>query len=162
MKHRRQATGRRIATRDVPLVALVVLLGVSIGLGSMAVPGPRGAAAVPSSAAATVSARISVGAFSEAVPISPEFWGVNVAVAQRFNDTDAASVAATPVTYLRFPGGTLAEEYNYTTGVLTENNGTQIQATTSTPEFVKACHQMGCEAILQLPAEIDQPSTAAY
>lgn len=81
---------------------------------------------------------------------------------QAFTSADAAAVAATPATYIRFPGGVLGEELNYSSGVYTSSDGTQKKLTTSTAEFVTECKSIGCHAIMQLPVEIDSPSTAAY
>ncbi|MFZ0830733.1 MAG: hypothetical protein WAN40_06305 [Thermoplasmata archaeon] len=162
MKHRRHATARRVVTIAVPLAALFILLAGSMAFASLFDPGSPGASPTPFASPGAVSAHVVVGASSEATPISPAFWGINIAAAQRFNSVDAASVAATPVNYLLFPAGTLGEEYNYTSGYLTAGNGTQTLATTSTTQFVSSCEQIGCHAILQLPAEINRPGTAAY
>ena len=117
----------------------------------------------PSAAAPldVVTGNVAVGSFSSASAIPSAFWGVNVAAAQRFDPADAAAVAATPVTYLRFPAGVLAEEFNYTSGVITSLTGARSDATTSTKEFVTSCKKISCRAIMQLPAEIDSPATAA-
>ena len=139
-----------------------VLLVAVILLGALPVRGTGGTTPIAPAARPTLTGTVSVGAFSQAALIPSAFWGVNVAAAQRFNDTDAISVAATPVTYLRFPGGNLAEEYNYTTAILTADDGTQSRASTSTQMFVTACKLIQCHAILELPAEINQPATAAY
>jgi hypothetical protein len=88
-------------------------------------------------------------------------WGVNVAPTHVFNASETKLVAATPVRYLRFPGGDDTEWLNWTSGVLTEPEGTTTHATTSLADFVTACEAIQCKAILGLPAEIDQPSTAA-
>ena len=162
MKHRRHATARRVVTIAVPLAAVFILLAGSMAFASLFDPGSPGASPTPFASPGAVSAHVVVGASSEATPISPAFWGINIAAAQRFNSVDAASVAATPVNYLLFPAGTLGEEYNYTSGYLTAGNGTQTLATTSTTQFVSSCEQIGCHAILQLPAEINRPGTAAY
>ncbi len=110
----------------------------------------------------TVGGRVIVGSASERTAISSAFWGVDIAARQGFNAVDAASVAATPVSYLVFPSGNLGEEFNYTSGIFTRPNGAQSTAATSVPTFVTSCRLISCEAILQLPAEIDDPATAAY
>jgi len=162
MKHRRQATGRRTAASGARLVAIAVLLVTLIGVVSMPTPGSGGASPVASSSVPPASGRVLVGAFSDATPISSAFWGINVQSTNRFNSTDAASVAATPVTFVRFPGGNLGEEFNYTSGIITNITGAQSRSETSTQAFITACQRFHCNAILQLPAEIDQPGTAAY
>jgi hypothetical protein len=141
----------------------LVVLSITV-LGVLAMPMPKTGSASPSPSAAPplLSAQVVVGAFSEASPVPSAFWGVNIAATHRFDSADAAAVSATPATYLRFPGGILGEEYNYTSGMLTGDNGTQTASDTSTAEFVASCELMNCHAILQLPAEIDRPATAAY
>lgn len=99
---------------------------------------------------------------SAATNISPAFWGVDVLANYPFNGTNATHLARTPVSYLRFPGGALGEEFNYTSGVITRDTGATYNATTSTRQFVTSCNRIHCHAILQLPAEINQSATAAY
>ncbi len=113
------------------------------------------------SATSTTGASISVGALSSATAIPATFWGVNVPAAQPFSSSDASAVAKTPVTYLRFPGGILGEEFNYTSGILTTQSGSQKKASTTTAGFVTQCKAIHCEAILQLPAEINNTRVAA-
>src|SRR5271155_4355631 len=125
---------------------------------SSGVPSPTSGPLLPE----TASASINVTDFTNARNLPASFWGVNVAAAQPFTSKDAANIAATPVTYIRFPGGLLGEEFNYTSGVLTNLNGGTTNATTSIHQFISACRSIHCKAILQLPAEIDEPQTAAY
>jgi hypothetical protein len=151
---------RVVTTAALVAIVAAVLLLTSIGNGSLSALLPGGASPTPSSTS-TASGSVVVGAFSTATPISSGFWGVNVEPAQKFGSTDAASVAATSVNYVRFPGGILGEEFNYTSGVVTRLDGTQVKATTTTQEFVTECKKFNCKAIMQLPAEIDKPATAA-
>ena len=110
----------------------------------------------------TASASVTVSSFSSSKGIPSSYWGVNVAAAQPFSSTDAAAVQKTPVTYLRYPGGILGEELNYTSGVLTSNSGSHSKVAASVSQFVSSCRYMHCSAIMQLPAEINQPKTAAF
>ncbi len=116
--------------------------------------------AVP--AATTPSASITIVNASFAKHISWSFWGINVAAQQTFKTSDASNIAATPVDFIRFPGGDVGEQYNYTSGIITNNNGATQHAGTSVSQFVTSCESISCHAIMQLPAEIDQPYTAAY
>jgi hypothetical protein len=111
----------------------------------------------------TPSATLSIPNFTTVQNVPSSFWGVNVAAAQKFTNPDAAQIAATPATYIRFPGGSLGEELNYTSGVLTSiTGGGTSMSSTSIQMFISSCRAISCHAILQLPAEIDQPQTAAY
>ncbi len=162
MQHRRQADGRRSRARSAALLVAALLAATVIAAVPLSVPGRGIAASAPATTSPIPTAEPIVGPPSEATPISSAFWGINIAAAQRFNSADAASVAATPVNYLLYPAGILGEEYNYTSGVLTSDNGTQTLAATSTTQFVASCEQIACHAILQLPAEINRPGTAAF
>jgi hypothetical protein len=119
-------------------------------------------ATAPSGAAPqTGTVTVTVANPSHAQGISAAFWGADVVAGYPFTATDAKEVAATPVNFLKFPGGTLGEEFNYTSAVVTNPTGTSYTAVTTTQDFVTACQSIHCQAILQLPAEIDQPHTAA-
>jgi hypothetical protein len=107
-------------------------------------------------------AAVTVASSSQADPLPSTFWGVNTPAEQAFSVSDAAKVAATPVTFLRYPGGLIAEGFNYTSGVIRNIDGTTVQAGTSVSSFIASCQSIGCRAIMELPAEIDQPYTAAY
>jgi hypothetical protein len=145
------------------IILAAVLVVTSLGIFSVPVAGAAGTTSLSSFSGPTVAGSVAVGAFSKATPVSPEFWGINVEATDRFNSADAASVATTPVSYIRFPGGRLGEELNYTSGIITDvTNGAQTRVDTTTATFVAACKQISCHAIMQLPAEIDKPSTAAY
>lgn len=139
----------------------VLLLLTSFSLAAMSAAAP-GAAAGLSTFTSSTSATVVDGAFAKATPISSGFWGINVEPDQPFTSKDAAAVAATPATYIRFPGGSLGDELNYTSGVYTTVTGTQKKVTTSTAEFVTECKAIGCHSIMQLPGEIDNPAVAAY
>ena len=110
----------------------------------------------------TASASINIANFSTARHLPSSFWGVNVAAAQSFTTKNAAQVAATPVTYIRFPGGVLGEEFNYTSGVLTSNSVGKTgppppRSRTSSRPADPSTAKRSCSF-----REIDQPQTAAY
>ncbi len=126
---------------------------------------PSGGSTSPptiATAGSVAGAQVKVASFSTAQWIPPTFWGVNVEGLNVFGTADTAAISHTPVRYIRFPGGGLAEGLNYTSGRITLKNGSYVQAGTSIRTFVTMCQSIGCHAILQLPAEIDQPQTAAY
>jgi hypothetical protein len=138
-----------------------VLLLTTFSLLATTAAAPSGASSL-TPLTATGSATVKVGSFSAATSTPGAFWGVNVAASHRFDSADAKAVAATPVNYIVFPSGVLAEEFNYTSGVITSPNGAHSHALTTTAQFVASCKQISCRAILQLPAEIDKPGIAAY
>ena len=162
MQLRRGNRTPRLALLGTTLFVLAFLVLGSLGVAPALQPASDGGMHPASSATAVSAADVAIGPLSNATQISSAFWGVNVPTAQRFNTTDAAAVAATPVTYTVYPAGLLGEEFNYTSGILTRVNGSTQVASTTAAEFVTACKSIGCHAILQLPAEINSTSTVVY
>lgn len=143
------------------LSLLVVLLLLYAG------PGATGAStsAAPTSIPTGGSSRGVLptgGAAFVSQPISPQFWGVNVGPTHPFNASDALLVNATPVQYIRYPGGNYAEQMNWTSSVITLDSGTTQTAVTTVADFAASCTLIHCKAILQLPAEINSSSTDGY
>src|SRR5271155_2803441 len=87
------------------------------------------------------------------------YYGVDVRADSPFTAQDALYLADTNVLTWRYPGGNNAEQYNYSTNQKEPNGTNQL---TSISTFIQYCELDGCHAILQLPAEIDSPSTDAY
>jgi hypothetical protein len=140
----------------VLLAALLLLLPTAV-----AAP-PRSEAAGPNATTA-VSATIVVKPWIPPQPISPQFWGLDVVASHPFTAADGAAVAATPITYIRFPGGVLGETFNYTTNeLISPVTGRWSPANATLQQFISTCESFHCHAILQLPAEINSSSTAAY
>lgn len=97
------------------------------------------------------------------VSVSPSgFWGANVRVYYPLNTTNAADFNGTPLSFARWPGGAVADEYNLTANVVTHDNGTTYAPRSNITQFAHWCVWVSCRAILQLPGEIDQPATAAF
>jgi hypothetical protein len=94
--------------------------------------------------------------------LAPTFWGANVGVNLPLTNADAAWVNATPITLVRWPGGSSADAINYTTGEIRYDGGTTGLIAENLSAFVGWCRSIDCAAILQLPGEIDDPATAAY
>jgi hypothetical protein len=165
---RGEETGPEAA--GVERMKAIVVLSV-FGVAILLLPG--GALAMPlgqslhspiaqSTSAPSASGSVVVGSARNVSAVAPAFWGLNTPATQPFTKTDATHVSATPVTYILFPGGRLGENLNYTSNRLTFENGTHQQAATSVRTFIASCRSFGCQAILQLPAEINAPKTAAY
>ncbi|MCI4351840.1 MAG: hypothetical protein L3K14_00395 [Thermoplasmata archaeon] len=136
-------------------VSLVLASTVLLYLGGLTI----GAEAMPRTSAVAVGS-IAVGGSPS--PIGPAFWGLNVNPTIHFGAADVANLEKTPVTYVRYPAGLYAEEYNYTSGVMTKGDGTSFLALNPIGSFIGYCKQMGCKMILGLPLEINSSSTAAY
>jgi len=96
--------------------------------------------------------------FATAAP----FWGANSGLNDPPSPTVAEAIQATPVRYVRWPGGAAGDSINYTSGMLTNSSGGQYPAVENLSEFVTWCRSIACHALLELPGEIDDPTTAAY
>jgi PKD repeat protein len=142
---------------------VVAALAVSSILAAVALFVP-GDPATFATATAPVAASVSAGPLSAATPIPSSFWGINVEATHAFGLAQADEIAQTPVHYLRFSGGDTAEWFNWTSSVITDpSTGTQFTAKTSMAQFVQSCRAVNCHAMLELPAEINEPATdAAY
>ncbi|MCI4361129.1 MAG: hypothetical protein L3J91_05450, partial [Thermoplasmata archaeon] len=93
--------------------------------------------------------------------IPASFWGADVRVYYPLGSAQASAVNATPIQFVRWPGGAVADEYNYTANLVYSNGGSSYAPPSNESLFVAWCRTVGCHAILQLPAEIDSPATAA-
>ena len=94
--------------------------------------------------------------------MSSSFWGADVRVYYPLGSAQANAINATPIQYARWPGGAVADSYNYTTNEIYSVGGGGYSPPSNESQFVSWCRLVGCHAILQLPAEIDDPATAAY
>jgi len=90
------------------------------------------------------------------------FWGADVRPYYPLSTGTAALLNSTPVTTLRWPGGATGDDYNYTANRLYYNGGTYYSPPTNESQFVAFCRSVACQAILELPGEVDDPATAAY
>ncbi|HEV2318042.1 MAG TPA: hypothetical protein VGV89_10805 [Thermoplasmata archaeon] len=150
-------------------VAFVLLL-VGSAAGSPGTTSPGGSAGTgassgltsqgsPPASGATFTVPLTVG--SRSVNLSSEFWGttVNNEVHMLRGETDA--VNATPSRVLVFPGAMAGEDYDPITNTHYDTySGVPKTALTSEAQFVRMCEATHCTAILQVPAEIDNPAYA--
>ncbi len=109
----------------------------------------------------TVSASLTVAATnSSTLPAS--FWGADLRVYYPLGAAQALAYNSTPLSYVRWPGGAVADAYNLSSNVITNDDGTTYSPPSNLSLFAAWCRSVGCHAIVQLPAEIDRPATAAY
>ncbi len=138
------------------LVGAVILLGVLVP-GFLSVP-----ALADPSPSSTTSAALTVNWSAPTRDLATTFWGTDVRPYATVNASLAGEWNATPLGYVVWPGGRVAEGYNYSSGVITNPGGGTYKAPETTPAFVHWCRQVACHSIFQVPAEIDQPAVAAY
>jgi hypothetical protein len=95
-----------------------------------------------------------------ATPVPGAFWGVDVRSSDPEPSNAAALLRATPYTVLRYPGGIVGERDDLSTDTIYSYGGGSSHASFGTSAFVQLCEAISCRAIIQLPLEIDSPSTA--
>ena len=150
-------------------LALVVLLSGN----ALASPGSAGSVNRPVDAtAASVHLALPVPAVSppynatltissSSSNLSSQFFGTTVNNEVRMFRGETDAVNATPAKVLVWPGAMAGEDYN----PLTETHydtyyGTPTKALTTESQFVTMCEAIHCTAIMQVPAEIDDPTIA--
>jgi hypothetical protein len=93
-----------------------------------------------------------------AVPYT--FWGVNGDAFEVFNNSTASQIRATPLEYVRWPGGRASDLYDPINNSMSLGNGLSFAPPTSEVKFVSWCKSVHCRAIMGLPGEIDNPALA--
>jgi hypothetical protein len=145
------------------LAAVVLLGGLSISNASSGLapdaPGtsPRSTDLVAPDA--SLYAQLQLANFTSPVNLSPEFIGVNVRADSPFTPADAQYLADTDALTWRYPGGSLAEDFDYPNDTIPTTGATEPN---NLSNFVSLCAAVGCHAILQLPAEINDSAFDAY
>ncbi|HTT35789.1 MAG TPA: hypothetical protein VMH78_08005 [Thermoplasmata archaeon] len=114
---------------------------------------------VAPSDAAPISVPLSVGDLSSV--LSPDFWGTTVNNEVHLLRGEGDAINATPTRVIVWPGAMAGEDYDPLTNTHYDTySGAAKTALTSEAQFVQMCEAMHCTAIMQLPAEIDNPSLA--
>jgi hypothetical protein len=156
----RRARHRRISSRDslhFESAAIALILAAVAVVAVLVVYAPP----APPAPLPTV-VRVSAPIGATRLQTGTWFWGANSGLNDPASATVAQAIQATPVRFVRWPGGAAGDEINYTTGVLTNSTGVQFPAVENLSEFVDWCRSLGCHALLELPGEINDPATAAY
>lgn len=93
-----------------------------------------------------------------ATSLAPVF-GADLRPEYRVGATLTSETQGTAISYFRFPGGAIADRFNMSTGTVYAPSSV---APTNESEFVAWCRSVACHAILQVPAEINDPAMAAW
>jgi hypothetical protein len=97
-----------------------------------------------------------------AVNLSSQFWGATVTNEVHVLRGETNLVNATPARTLVWPGAMAGEDYDpFTNTHYDTYTGVATPALTNESQFVSMCREIHCEAIMQVPAEIDDPAFAA-
>jgi hypothetical protein len=95
------------------------------------------------------------------VNLSNAFWGVTVNNEVHLLRGETNAVNATPSRVLVWPGAMAGEDYDpFTETHYATDTGTPTPALTTEAQFVRMCKAIDCIAIVQVPAEIDDPAFA--
>ncbi len=90
--------------------------------------------------------------------LSPYLWGSTISARSPMLPNEASIEAATPVTTVVWPGGATGDDFDplpNSSAVYTPESNHTVKATTNESSFVHWCEQTNCQAIIELPGEID-------
>jgi hypothetical protein len=115
----------------------------------------------PIASAGPVPINVALTVNATSVNLSSLFWGATVNNEVRMFRGETNAVNATPARVLVWPGAMAGEDYNPLTNTHYDTyNGTPKKALTNESQFVDMCRATHCTAIVQVPAEIDDPKLA--
>ncbi len=150
------------------LWALVLILGI-VALLAVPLPADASAAAAAPSASAPPPQGSGAGAigvnfsYADTTPIqlSNIFWGTSISPRARLLPEEGDLINATPTQIVVWPGANAGEHFDPLNDTFWKNGHTTGTPLTNESQFVAWCRSIRCEAILQVPGEIDSPSYAA-
>ncbi|MFZ0830613.1 MAG: hypothetical protein WCB18_09400 [Thermoplasmata archaeon] len=128
------------------LLSVIVLLAASLS---------AGAALAASASLDTLTLKVGT---ASAEPT--DFWGMNLADSASAGSDVAATLLETPTTVLVYPAGNLTERTDFMTNTIYAPHTAQKSVVT-VQDFISYCEAISCEAILELPMEIDNVSMTA-
>ena len=94
--------------------------------------------------------------------LSNGFWGADVRVFSEIGSPQVSEWQTSPLTVARWPGGAVADGYNYTSNVITKNGGGTLHSSSRRTAVHHVVSTGPLRGHLRVPAEINQPATAAY
>ncbi len=149
------------------VLLLLVSGGIAAGPAASRAPsergGPIGAAsfARPAPVLPTDVDNTTLSFNTSSVNLSGEFWGTTVSNEVHLLRGEQSAVNATPARVLVWPGAMAGEDYDpFTETHYATDSGAATPALTTEAQFVQFCEAIHCTAIMQVPAEIDDPSFA--
>ncbi len=165
----RSRRGRRVPWFAAGLVLVMVLSGSASALPLLPAPsaGPASGTLpqvplgpITPSAYKQYNTTLTVGNVS--ANLSSQFFGTTINNEVRMFRGETDAVNATPARVLVWPGAMAGEDYDPLTDTHYDTyTGTPIRALTNESQFVQMCKATHCTAIVQVPAEIDDPTLAA-
>ncbi|MCI4350586.1 MAG: glycoside hydrolase family 44 protein [Thermoplasmata archaeon] len=151
------------------IVLILLLSGNAAAYGTPPAPaaGPgsghlSGVGMIPTALAGPAPITVPLTVSTSSVNLSSLFWGTTVNNEVRMFRGETPAVNATPARVLVWPGAMAGEDYNPLTNIhYNTYNGTPTRALTNESQFVQMCRATHCTAVVQVPAEIDDPAFAA-
>ncbi|MCI4367781.1 MAG: hypothetical protein L3K08_08515, partial [Thermoplasmata archaeon] len=121
----------------------------------------RGPFFAPIAPAASLPINTTLTVNASSVNLSNEFWGATVNNEVRMFRGESVAVNATPARVLVWPGAMAGEDYDPFADIhYNTYDGTPTHALTNEAQFVQMCKATNCTAIVQVPAEINDPNFA--
>jgi hypothetical protein len=158
----------RVVSASVLLVVMVLgsgAVGPAAGTSASTERAPS-SEAVPavvefSGPASTPPTNVTLSVNASSANLSDAFWGTTINNEARLLPGETNAVNATPSRVLVWPGAMAGEDYDPFTDTHYEtDDGVPTHALTNESQFVTMCKAIRCLAIMQVPAEIDDPSIA--
>ncbi|HZY69493.1 MAG TPA: hypothetical protein VFF67_00750 [Thermoplasmata archaeon] len=142
------------------MVAVLLAVPASAAGRALSAPSTRSAAnSAPLTATSTIGTPLTVNRSS--ANLSSTFWGTTVSNEVRPLHGEANDLNATPARVLVFPGAMAGDDFDPLTNTHYDSySGVSSKAPTTELQFVQMCKATHCQAVFELPAEIDNPSYA--
>ena len=90
-----------------------------------------------------------------------DFWGSTVPVDSSVVANESEFINASPARMLVWPGGGFGDRYDPIARTLYGDGGVGAAAASNATEFIELCREVGCQAIFQVPGEINSSTFAA-
>jgi hypothetical protein len=127
-------------------MSIGVLLGASLGFGVASAASASGGTLTLKQGAASAE--------------PTDFWGMDIADDASAGSNVGATLHETPTTALVYPAGNLTERTDFMTNTVYAPH-TAKKSVVTIQDFISDCEAISCEAILELPMEIDNVSMTA-
>ncbi len=146
------------------MIVTVLVAGIAVSATIVYFSFPQNAAS-PAATIPVTNATWSINLSQPLTPLSPDLLGVNVRADSSINGTQGATVAATSVRFVRWPGGGLADRYDpfgpNGTATIYSDSGSFETAASTPADFADWCRSIQCSSIVTVPGETNQSSLAA-
>lgn len=152
-----------LVARTATLILIALILVVPSGVLGQSSPQTNRAQIPFTPLNASVPVSLTLG--TTPTTLSPYFWGEDVSARAKMLPNEAAIVNATPSETVVWPGGSTGDTYNPLNNTVvhpaTKNQSVKFKApATSEADFVAWCKSIHCQAIFEVPGEIDNISLA--